>query len=61
MPILPDDNAMYFVMGGTQIDPSIYRTKLGDASIRDDEAEGAKDTEQQLQSDFMQKGEKNWK
>ena len=51
MPILPDDDAMYFVMGGTQIDPSIYRTKLGTGVKSEDEHEGAKNTEQQVQAD----------
>lgn len=59
MPILPNDDAMYFVMGGTQINPSIYRTKLGTGGNTEDEIEGAKNTEQQVRPNTSCKGEKN--
>jgi hypothetical protein len=59
MPILPDDDAMYFVMGGRQIDPSIYRTKLETGGKSEDETEGVKNTEQQVRPNTSCKGEKN--
>ena len=51
MPILPDDDAMYFVVGGPQIDPSIYRTKLGSATAKEKQPEGAENAEQSNQPD----------
>lgn len=37
MPLLSDNDAMYFVMGGPQIDPRIYRNKLGITSLQEDD------------------------